>query len=188
MIVPIEITELDCNIFGEFKVGDNVGYNAVLLSDLVEANVDGKFNKPILLQTASLLEAASMQIFYRAREYNREGVPNISEADRLLIAAKQLDKFAIVIDNLRKYRILEGLSAAVYDELHKLRKYRNKIHIQLNVEIDGVSRDEEDQFTTSVTDWAIDLNWRVLSYFEENYARPKHIRGHVPPLRLPRLI
>ena len=152
--MPIEIIELDCNIFGQFKIGDNAGYNAVLLSDLVEANEGGKFNKPIVLQAASLIEVASIQIFFRAREYNLEGVPNIPEADRQAIAEKQLDKFAVVIDNLRKYGILDGLGADIYDELHKLRKYRNKIHIQLDVEIAGAARDEGEQFTTAFTNWA----------------------------------
>lgn len=187
-IIATEIVELDCNIFGDFKIGDNAGYNAALLSGLVESNEDGKFNKPIALQAASLIEVAAIQIFYRARNYNREGVPNIAEADRQAIAEKQLDKFAVIIDNLRKYDILNGLGGDIYDELHKLRKYRNKIHIQLDVEIEGMSRDERKQFTTASINWAIDLNWRVLSYLEENYARPENIRGHVQPLRLPRLV
>lgn len=185
--MSIEIAELDCNIFGQFKIGDNACYNAALLSDLVESNDGGRFNKPIVLQAASLIEVAAIQIFYRAKKYTREGVPNISDVDRQAIADKQLDKFAVVIDNLRKYRILDGLGADIYNELHKLRKYRNKIHIQLNVEIEGVARDEEEQFTNDLMDWAIDLNWKVFSYLEDNFARPQHIRGHVQPLRLPRL-
>ena len=184
--MPFEIMELDCNIFGDFKVGDNAGYNANLLSELVEANEEGRFNKPIVLQAASLIEVAAIQIFYRARNYNREGVPNIAEDDRNEIAGKQIDKFAIVIDSLRKYSILDGLGADVYDDLHSLRKYRNKIHIQLDVGIKGVSRDEDQQFTNEITRWAIDLNWRVHNYLEERYARPAAIRGHVQPLRLPR--
>lgn len=50
--MSIDIVELDCNIFGQFKVGDNAVYNAALLSELVEANEGGRFNKPIVLQTA----------------------------------------------------------------------------------------------------------------------------------------
>jgi len=185
--MPIETIELDCNIFGQFKVGDNAVYNATLLSDLVEANKGGRFNKPIVLQTASIIEAAAIQVFYRARHYSIEGVPNIAEADRQAIADKQIDKFAVVIDNLRKYNVLDGLGTDIYDELHKLRKYRNKVHIQLDVDIAGVSRDEDRQFTIARAIWAIDLNWKVLNHLGEHYARPPHIRGHVQPLRLPRL-
>ena len=185
--MPTMIVTLDCNIFGDFKVGDNAGYNAELLSELVEQNKDGRFNKPIILQTASLIEVSAIQIFYRAKNYNREGVPSISEPDRLAISGKQIDKFSVVIDNMKKYGILDGLGADIYDELHKLRKYRNKIHIQLAVDVAGVGRDEDQLFKDDVTDWAIDLNWSVQNYLEKNYARPEYLRGHVQPLRLPRL-
>jgi hypothetical protein len=62
-----DFDKLECNIFGDFKAGDNAGYNSELLSNLVEANENGKFNKPILLQAASLIEVAAIQIFYRAQ-------------------------------------------------------------------------------------------------------------------------
>lgn len=181
-----QIHDFDCNLFGDFKVGDNAVYNAFLLSSLVESNVDGRFNKPIVLQTASLLEVCFAQIFYRAQNYNREGVPNISEADRLAIAAKQIDKLAVIIDNLRKYHILDSMGADIYDELHKLRKFRNKIHIQADV--DGEPRDEDRLFTDALVTWAIDLNWRTLSHLQANYARPAGIAGYVRPLRIPRFI
>jgi hypothetical protein len=176
----------DCNVFGDFKVGDNTVYNASLLSDLIEANQDGRFNKPIVLQIASVLEACFAQIFYRAQNYNREGVPNIAEADRLAIAAKQIDKLAVIIDNLRKYKILDGMGEGIYDELHRLRKLRNKIHIQRDV--DGAPRDEDKLFVAALVDWAIDLNWNILNYLQENFARPPAIAGHVRPLRLPKLV
>jgi hypothetical protein len=179
--------ELDCNIFGMFKAGDNAGYNSALLCDLVDANEGGKFNKPILLQAASLIEVAAIQIFYRAQNYNLEGVPNITEADRQEIEAKQIDKFAVVIDNLRKYHILDGMGAGIYDELHKLRKYRNKIHIQLDVNIPNIHRDEGPLFSDAIATWAIDLNWRVLSHLKDHFSRPEHIQGYVQPLRLPKL-
>lgn len=181
----VTIETLECSIFGDFKVGDNAKYNADLLCDLVKANEEGRFNKLIVLQVASLLEAAFAQIFYRARNYNREGVPSISEEDRQKIAEKQIDKLTVIIDNLRKYHILDGLHADIYDELDKLRKYRNKVHIQLDVDIVGASQDEDRLFTCRLVDWALDLNWKALNYLEDHYQRPKHIRGHVPPLRLP---
>ena len=90
----------------------------------------GIFNKPIVLQTGSLLEAALDQIIFRAQNYNREGVPNIAEADRLAIAGKKIDKFNSIIDVMKKYKILDELGNDIYDDLHRLRKYRNKVHIQ----------------------------------------------------------
>lgn len=185
--MPFDFDELECKIFVDFKAGDNTGYNSELLSNLVEANENGKFNKPILLQAASLIEVAAVQIFYRAQNYNLEGVPNASEADRQEIEDKQIDKFAVVIDNPRKYHNLDGMGADIYDDLHKLLKYRNKIHIQSDVNVPNVQPDEDRVFTNANTRWAVDLNWRVLSHLAEHYSRPNHTQGFVRLLRLPKL-
>lgn len=95
--MSIECFEVDCNIFGNFKIGDNVFYNASLLCNLVERSDDGALNKPIVLQAASILEVCFAQIFYRAANFNREGVPNISEEDQNAIAIKQIDKLEVII-------------------------------------------------------------------------------------------
>lgn len=185
-VMAFETAELDCNIFGDFKIGDNTRYNANILSELVAANEGGIFNKLIVLQAASIIEVAAIQIFYRATNYTREGVPNISVEDREEISGKQIDKFAVIVDNLKKYKILDGLGSDVYGELHKLRKYRNKIHIQSDVDLPSVLRDEDYQFSNEIMEWAVGLNWKILAYLEANFARPKSIRGYVRPLRLPR--
>jgi hypothetical protein len=72
--MQIKIEQLPCNFVGEFKVGDNLVYNAGLLCALSEANENGLFNKFIVLQVGAILEAALAQIIYRAQNYNREGV------------------------------------------------------------------------------------------------------------------
>lgn len=186
--MPFEFEDLNCNIFGDFKVGDNAVYNASLLCDLIEANENGKLNKSIILQAASMIEVATIQIFYRARNYNREGVPRISEEDRQEIAEKSIDKLAVIIDNLKKYGILDGLAAGTYEELHQLRKYRNKIHIYINVNVPGASRDEGKLFTAFRVRWAVDLCWRVHLHLADHFPRPEHIDGNVQPLRLPRVV
>lgn len=179
------IRELDCNIFGDFKVGDNAKFNADLLCHLVEANERGRFNKLIVIQVASLLEAAFSQIFYRAKRFNREGVPNISEIDRQAIADKQIDKLAVIIDNLNKYEMLDDYSDDIYDNLHDLRKYRNKIHIQHTLGIPERSPDEAAIFNRQLVRWALNMNWQLYNYLQEHYQRPEHIQGYVQPLRLP---
>lgn len=90
----------------------------------------------------------------------------------MAIAEIQIDKFAVIIDNLRNYNILDGLGADIYDELHKLRKYRNKIHIQLDVDIAVVLRDEDGQFTDERARWAIDLNWKVFESLRRTLCPP----------------
>jgi hypothetical protein len=107
------------------------------------------------------------------------------EADQREIEATKIDKFNTVIDILKKYKVLNALGDNIYDELHKLRKYRNKVHIQDNIEIDGVSRDEGDAFSDDIRTWAVGLNTKVLKYLSENLGRPKHIERYVNPLVVP---
>lgn len=177
--------EISCNFVGSFKVGDNLRYNCDLLCDLVEANADSRFSKMIVLQTGAILEAALTQIIYRAQHFNQEGVPNIEEGDRQSIEGKKIDKFAVTIDVLRKYGLLEGVEGEVYGDLHRLRRFRNKIHIQEDVSIAGMSRDEGAIFDECLTHWALDLNRRVLRYLCDHLARPAHIHGYVGTLRVP---
>jgi hypothetical protein len=86
---------------------------------------------------------------------------------------------------LKKYKILDGLGKDIYDDLHKLRKYRNKIHIQEDIPITGVSRDEVDAFSDTVRTWAIGLNKRVLLHLSQKFPRPKDLRGFVGDMSVP---
>jgi len=175
--------EIPCNFVGSFKVGDNLRYNCDVLCNLVDANAENSFGKMIVLQAGAILEAALTQIIYRAQNYNLEGVPNIVEADRKKIEESKIDKFAIAIDVLRKYAVLDGLAGDVYGELHRLRQYRNKIHIQEDVKVAGAPRDEDAIFIADLTAWALDLNRRVLLHLSEALARPQH--NYVGLMRLP---
>lgn len=177
--------EINCNFVGSFKVGDNLRYNCDLLCGLVDANADGVFGKMIVLQAGAILEAALTQIIYRAQNYNREGVPNIEEPDRQRIEESRIDKFAVAIDVLKKYAVLDGLGGEIYDELHRLRRYRNKIHIQEDVKVAGAPRDEDAIFTVDLTAWALNLNRRVLQHLSDALARPQHIHDYVGSLHIP---
>lgn len=177
--------EVAATFIGLFKVGDNIRYNCAVLCGLVDRNDDGLLNKPVVLQCGSILEAALTQIIYRAQKYNREGVPNIREADRRRIAEAKIDKFAVAIDVLRKYKVLDGIGPDIYSDLHRLRKFRNKIHIQENVKIPGTAPDEDDVFTAELVTWALSLNRTTLCYLSEQLARPDHIQGHVGNLTIP---
>ena len=129
------VTKITCKFIGDFKVGDNLILNADALCKLSNGNEKGVFNKLMVIQAGSIVEAALNEIVYRATTFTKEGVPNISKEDRNEIATKTVEKFNVIIDVMKKYKILDGLGAAtIYDELHKLRKYRNKVHIQTDVE------------------------------------------------------
>ena len=176
---------IGCTFVGSFKVGDNLRYNCELLCRLNAANGDGALNKMIVLQAGAILEAALTQIIYRAQNYNLEGVPNVAEDDRQKIEERKIDKFAVAIDVLRKYSVLDALGGEVYEELHCLRKYRNKIHIQEDIRVAGSPVDENTLFTGDLTAWALGLNRRVLLYLSEALARPPHVQGYVGALSVP---
>jgi hypothetical protein len=137
----------------------------------------------MVVQAGSITEAALQQIIYRAREFKREGVVDITEDDRLAIAAKQIEKFDVIIDVMEKYKILNGLGEGIYKDLHKLREYRNKVHIQLDVE--GASRDENVVFSDAICTWALKFNMQVLKHLNEKYPRPKELQVFATPLTLP---
>jgi len=181
----VPTVQIPCNFIGQFKVGDNLRYNCDLLCALAASNVDNSFNKMIVLQTGSIIEAALIEIIFRAQNYNVEGVPNIAAGDRQKIEELKIDKFAVAIDVLRKYGVLNGVRENVYDDLHRLRKYRNKVHIQDDVKIEGAPRDEEDLFTNILVAWSIILNREVLQFLSDHLPRPAHIHGYVGDLEVP---
>ena len=66
-----------------------------------------------------MTEAALWQIIYRAKNFTKEGVPNISEADRLEIEGTEITSFNNLINVLHlneRYPRPEGLERMV-DEL-----------------------------------------------------------------------
>jgi hypothetical protein len=177
--------EIACNFTGDFKVGDNLVLNADALRALVESNKDKVFNKLIVVQAGAMVEAALGQIIYRAKHHTLEGVPEMSEEDRSAIEGKKADSLNNIIAVIKKHKILDDLGAGIYDELEKLRKYRNKIHIYLNVDIEGVSRDEDTAFSDEICTWALKLNVRILKYLSEKRARPKALHQYVNALLVP---
>jgi hypothetical protein len=184
-LMPLTIQIVPCNFVGDFKVGDNLVYNAGILTDLAQNNEDDRFNKLISLQAGSILEASMAEIIFRAQNFNREGVPNIVEADRQEIAGKKIDKFNNTIDVFRKYGILDGMGGAIYEDLHTIRKFRNKIHIQDDIGIAGVSRDEVTAFDNDRMEWVANKSHDTILFLNQNYSRPRGIANFVGDLRLP---
>jgi hypothetical protein len=180
-----KIEKILCKFIGDFKVGDNLVRNADALCKLSAANENGLFNKLMVIQAGSIVEASLNEIIYRAQNFNKEKVTNIAEADRKAIAAKDIDKFNTIIDVMKRYKILDGLGAGIYDELHKLRKYRNKVHIQADVDIKDVSRDEDKAFSKTIVDWSLELTVRVLKHLNDKFPRPKDLEQFAHELSIP---
>jgi hypothetical protein len=174
-----------CKFVGDFEVADNIRRNGDAVCKLKTANENRVFSKLIVIQAGSIVEAALGQIIYRAQNYNREGVPNISEEDRLAIAATTVEKFNNIIQTMKKYKILDGLGDGIYEELHKLRKYRNKVHIQDDVDIQGVSRNEWTAFSDEIVNWSLGLCAKILNHLNEKYARPANLDQYARTVSIP---
>ena len=67
---------ITCRFIGDFKVGDNLVRNADALCRLSASNNEGVFNKLMVIQAGSIVEASLHEIIYRAQNFTREGVPN----------------------------------------------------------------------------------------------------------------
>ena len=70
--MTLKTETISCNFVGDFKVGDNLVFNADVLCKLTVANKGSVFNKPIVIQTGSIVEAALARIIYRAQNYNQK--------------------------------------------------------------------------------------------------------------------
>ena len=186
MIALTKSTEtITCRFIGDFKVGDNLVRNADALCSLSTANENGLLNKMMVIQAGSIVEASLHEIIYRAQNFTKEGVPNISKADRDELATKTVELFNNIIVIMRKYKILDGLGAGIYDELHKLRRYRNKVHIQTDVGIKDVPRDEDKAFSGDIVVWALAFAVRMLRHLNEQFPRPKELEQFAHELKIP---
>ncbi|WP_316174407.1 hypothetical protein [Bradyrhizobium sp. SZCCHNRI1073] len=186
---PVQKTEkVLCKFIGEFLVGDNIAKNAEALCRM-HANNDGAlFNKLMLVQMGAIVEASLDQIFYRARNHTVEGLPNIPEDERKKIAEKDVERFATIIDVMKKHSLLDHLGTDIYAELHKFREYRNRVHIQLDDKPKDTPRREHEAFTTAVVDWSFKLGIKVLNFLTKQYPRPEHLGQYAHELTLPNAV
>ncbi|MGI8398288.1 hypothetical protein ACRYWZ_18120 (plasmid) [Agrobacterium deltaense] len=110
-------------------------------------------------------------------------MPNIPEADRQEIEGKKIDKLNNIIDVMRTYGLLDELGGGIYEELHTLRKFRNKVHIQDDNQ--DVPRDEAVAFTSARCAWSLALCATVLVFLGQKFPRPADIARYVEPLLIP---
>src|SRR5947207_11265402 len=68
-----DVKTIRCNFIGDFKVGDNILANGNALCRLSATNENNTFNKLMVVQAGSIVEAALDQIIYRAQNYTKEG-------------------------------------------------------------------------------------------------------------------
>ena len=67
------------------------------------------------------------------------------------------------------------LVGTIYDDLHRLRKLRNRVHIQFDDEPEGLGRDDHLAFSATEVIWSLSLCIRVLKHLGERFPRPEEL-------------
>jgi hypothetical protein len=168
-----EIETIKCNFIGDFKVGDNILANAKALCRLRSTNEEKTFNKLMVVQAGSIVEAALDQIIYRAQNHTKEGVPNVPAEALKKIRDTEIERFNNIIQAMKTHKLLDGLGTAIYDDLHQLRELRNRVHIQFDDKPKGLGRNDHDAFTDNNVAWALTLCINVLKHLSEKFPRPE---------------
>ncbi len=174
---------------GSFKLGDNVAYNLDTLIELYSIQNAGNhrqqalLRKPIIVLIGSIAEALLFDLYLRIEHYTSEGVPNIPKHILEDIRTKTIDEFAKYIDNARSKNLL-GVDPQIYDDLHELRKLRNRVHIQ-NTK-NHFEPDDRKAFNSTRQTTAEKTLEKLMKILEKEYARTASaVKGHVRPFRLP---
>jgi hypothetical protein len=181
-----EVETIRCNFVGDFKVGDNILVNGDALCRLSAANENNTFNKLMVVQAGSIVEAALDQIIYRVRNYTREGVPSIPVDALYKIRGTKIERFNNIIQAMKTYKLLDGLGGTIYDDLHRLGKLRNRVHIQFDDEPGGLGRDDHLAFSANEVIWSLSLCVRVLKHLGERFPRPEALGVFAHDVSIPK--
>jgi len=166
---------VESSFMGDFKIGDNICYNLRVLKTLYRAQETAPlitrhiFVKPIVVNIASVLEAVLHDFHMRIRNNTREGVANlVTDAMDYIRGLKRIDELAQYIDSARKHDLFDD-GPTFYDDLHELRKARNRVHIQ-NLK-KYLPKDEASLFNSILQRKAERLLERTLRVMEIRYSR-----------------
>jgi hypothetical protein len=180
------VETIKCNFIGEFKVGDNIIANGKSLCRLSAKNENSTFNKLMVVQAGSIVEAALDQIIYRAQNYTKEGVPNIPAEVLKKIRETEIERFHNIIEAMKKHGLLDDLGATIYDDLHRIRELRNRVHIQFDDKPKGLGRDDHDAFNIKTVAWSLSLCIQILKHLGERFPRPEALGVFAHEISIPR--
>lgn len=119
-----------------FSHGDNIIYNLEVLAVLYDtfnsssSSDQRRLCKPITIILVSIVESVIYDLFLRIKESKSEIPSSIPKEMIDDILTKNYNDFSKVLDLCDKYNIFEFKNKKVYEGIHKLRKLRNRIHIQ----------------------------------------------------------
>lgn len=115
---------------------DNVNYNFEIIELLYAAkraaNNDSRFNKPIIVLIIAIIECTLYDFLLRINQYRSDPLPNITwRVVAYLRATRETDELKKMIPKIRSMNLLRVPAGDnLYDDLERLRKVRNRLHIQ----------------------------------------------------------
>lgn len=180
---------IPASFIGDFKRGDNINYNLKVLKTLydchstLEADKQPYLRKPMFLIIMSIIEAVLYDFDSRIRHFTREGVQNIPLNILNIIRGKKYDDLEKYIACSKSNNFFDTVYEQFYDDLHKLRKIRNRIHIQNSKNY--LPRDESAAFTPNnlhLAECALEVVMRTMN---KKYPRPNSVQGCVEDFSIP---
>lgn len=177
------------DFIGSFKVGDNIHYNLECLAALYSSQSklrpedDYLLVKPIVIANAAIAEALLHDLFFRAQNFTKEGLKGIAEKTLEEIRNKTVDQFATYIAVAEKHDLLGDPTKKLYEELHALRKLRNRVHIQ-NIKRDSPI-DESDAFDEKAQEFSEKMLEELLSKVSSRFPRDGVASKHLEDFKIP---
>lgn len=161
--------------FWDFKRMDNVNYNFEVIEILYQAkkanNNDLKFNKPIIVLMMGIIECTLYDFLIRINQYRTDPFPNMPQAVvAYLRKTRETDELKYMLPKIKSQNLLQALpTETLYDDLERLRKVRNRVHIQNRYNMQPL--DEGRVFTNAELQCAQDCLIKVYDTFCNVYPR-----------------
>ena len=171
---------IDTRFICEFKVGDNLVYNASILNELYKSGEE-LLIKPKLIISTSLIEAAMYDFLRRIREHTIE-FKYLADTTRRKIREIKPEKLKTLKQHIFKFREFKliGENRKYYDDLEKLIELRNRVHLQNEKGLRP--KDDRDVFNSEKLRLSEKCTEYVLRYLSVCY--PRH-DDYVGGVRLP---
>ncbi|WP_018318214.1 hypothetical protein [Bradyrhizobium sp. WSM2793] len=113
-------------------------------------------------------------------------MPNIPAEVLKKIRDTQIERFNNIIQAMKTHKLLDGLGATIYDDLHRLRELRNRVHIQFDDKPEESGRNDHDAFTSKNVAWSLDLCIKTLKHLSEKFPRPERLGMFAHDVSIPR--
>ncbi len=168
---------IDSKFIANFKIGDNIQYNASVICELYKNSNDFLIKPKVVFNTA-LIDAALYDVFRRIKKHTKE-FNYLPPKTQNKIRACDIEKVQTFKDHLNKFRHhkILGNYPTLYESLNELNTHRNRIHIQNKNRT--LYADEEDVFGSYALQISEKCAEYVLTYISVTYPRPEDYVGGI---------